>query len=968
MSAKVDSAEKKVVGKPPPLPHVRSFRRDLGRALYAWKAGLFRVELLKIALIAVIAAASLLVIDFYLALPSAVRVVLLILGGLAAFTALGLAWTSIRRLTLADVARRIDQLGKSARHPVLSAHELLSTTSTTSPDSQGGLTRFLIDRSIITANATLSAVPLGSVRPKEKLRPAWSRLLIALAILAVVAALCWPIASVLFSRLALPWRDIPPYSPLEFVITPATPEVHYGDDAAIEVAITGSSIDHPVRFLSRAIDSEDDAVFETLCFQDGPDRYAQRLERVVRPTEFAIAVGKARSRWHSIDLLLEPKVALASVTVTPPRYAGQTPQTFLIGEKPLASLRGSTVALTVTSNRPLNDGEITLTPTDAPEGASRGILGRRSGTQSIEFEWELEEEAELEVVIRDVRGTANRDLLAINQRLVPDKSPTLELEKPPLHLMATPSISVPIQISATDDLGLSRVEMVRTVVGYRDRSEQIGPGMNTLTKRRFDFKSGLDLLDLGVRPGETLELYFQATDHNPSLLGVASSEMARIQIISDEEYADIIRTRTTLREFSERYRVMNRTLDELREKLEKLQEAIDSEDAEAIAAAREEAAAAARVAEDLFSKLAQDFAAFDLERETLERATEMSQQLERIGDRLAPDADPASAEEIQQMLADLGQSKEPFREDQAQAEEAEAVARLMQKAVEFSRLAQEQDTLARRLKRFEAETRATDQPLLDSLGESQDQIADSLRDFTREMREAIQELPVGYEDLAESARQFMNQVIDSGAREDMGTSTTAAGNEDGSRSFQYSSLAAEKLQAILEGEGENASEFGQLANGTIPFNMPGSLKKTLSEMLSALCLGMRLGDGNGPGNRPGTGRGGGGGAGGGYGGNSDDGFAVAGYTALDIPVLGPTRMRLQDIPSSRMGDEEDQSQTAATAPNEAAAGDRITSTGGEEAAASPLDFGSVPEKYRDAVKRYFTPDDASITIRPKTAE
>ena len=458
----------------------------------------------------------------------------------------------------------------------------------------------------------------------------------------------------------------------------------------------------------------------------------------------------------------------------------------------------------------------------------------------------------------------------------------------------------------------------------------------------------MNLSSLGVQPGEVLELYFQAIDRNPSLLGVASSEVARIQIISEEDYANIIRTRTTIEEFAERFRIVSESLEQLRQKLARVEKSLDSGDSGATDEARESALEAAAEASRLFEALAGDFAAFDLEEAAIEQAEGTLADLEDITEQLRSRDEPLTSEQLARMREQLGARREDFARQEKQAEEVAAVSRVMARAVEFSNLARDQDTLARRLKRFERDTRARDVAFLEALGEDQDVLRERLQECTRALEEAIGELPAGHEELAEGAGALLEEVKRSGAGADMETSSDFASNENGAKSYQFSSLAAEKLNDLLEGEGA-AGDFSALASNEFRFPAPPSLEKTLGEMLSALCLGM--GPGSTPGSTPAMGQG----SGAGVGGSSDDGYSMAGYTALDIPVMGPPRLRLRQLQPASLAGDDSSSAGGATAVGDVDASDLLAVEQRAYEHASPLDLDRVPEKYRAAVRRYFTP-------------
>ena len=267
----------------------------------------------------------------------------------------------------------------------------------------------------------------------------------------------------------------------------------------------------------------------------------------------------------------------------------------------------------------------------------------------------------------------------------------------------------------------------------------------------------------------------------------------------------------------------------------------------------------------------------------------------------------------------------------------------MEIAAEFSEIVRGQETLTRRLKQFEMETRSAHVPFLQALGKDQSTLKDQLENFEKALGERISKIPANYDSLAESARAFLNEVMKARADVDMETSSDAAGNEDGAKSYRYSSLALEKLNALLSQNGDGQA-FCKLCEGQMQFPVPSELETTLSQMLSSIFLR------SGSGNASGTGS-----SGLGTGGDSSDGYSMAGFSALDIPVIGPQRMRLDYQSNTQLSEDTSSSNQnsgpVAESPSES---ERFENTTNLQPTASPLDFDLVPEQYRDAVKRYFT--------------
>ena len=182
-----------------------------------------------------------------------------------------------------------------------------------------------------------------------------------------------------------------------------------------------------------------------------------------------------------------------------------------------------------------------------------------SGPKTASFTWTSTRSGRLSATLRDVRSTPTPQPLDLAFRALPDLPPNVSLTSPPRQILATPKSKIPVTGRAEDDFALAKVQFVRTLSGFRDRSHVVAPA---LSEKSYDFADTLDLEDLGLEPGQSIELMLDATDHNPSLSGQGSSEISRIQIISEAEYAQYIRAKTTISQFTARFQAAADAIDQ----------------------------------------------------------------------------------------------------------------------------------------------------------------------------------------------------------------------------------------------------------------------------------------------------------------------------------------------------------------------------------------------------------------------
>jgi len=905
-----------------------------GSALFCsrlrWQIGLFLRALFRLAGHATIVLFLYVLLDFFLAFGTRTRIVL---NAAACMFLAGcfFAWTvNILKITDRDAATRADRRLSVKRKPILSAFELENWMR--ARPAEAGLSSFLVGQAVDRAAGDMERLRLRDQYPLLDIGRQLRLMVIQVALVALMLAAHGTASRIILSRIRHPTHDIPPYSRYTFHITPELPEILYGGDAELTVAIDGAPIRSQVWLITR----HGRNTHRTACFQESPTEFAQRLEKVVSPVEFCFAVGRARSKWRRVGLMLQPQIAMAEAQITPPPYSRRPVRRFFVGNEEFAALSRSKATLAITSNRPLLDGVLTATPLDGL-AADRIVPGRRTARNTVEFEWEMDRPARIDVTIRDLRGTRNRDVLRIQQKILPDLPPEAYITHPGPFALATPSAKLPLTGNVTDDLGLRSVELVRTVVGYRDRIKPLGPHSVTCD---FDFSTSLDLKALGTEPGQVLEFYLEAGDLNPTLMGIGASDVARVQIISEEEYAGMLRNRATLDQFMDRYNQAAEHVNNLKKALREIKKAAEANDSQASAQALEKARAAAEAAARFFSRLATDFPIYDIENRLAKVSDKMAgtmQSIAKMLNGLAP-GNPRMPGTAEALLRTLGESGGELRKEIGNAKEMELVARVMECAGTFREIHRRQQDVMRRLGRFQQE-HSKDMRLLAALGRRQDKNRRALEQFVSDLYDRAGKLPDTYRDLRSSAKEFADLVGKYGIPGLMAEAAGAAGNQDGRQAHSSATLALEALEKLMS---DCKGGFGGMCRGqNMKFRVPKDVAATLAQMLASL-LGQ--GQSQGIGQSPGIGAG--------PVGPSQDGFWMGGYSPMNMPVYGPSRMM---FPSTSMDVRATAGSGSGAGSGHVAPGDseRINVKHKSEVGSRSMPLENVPEKYRNAVKRYF---------------
>lgn len=855
-----------------------------------------------------------------------------------------LAWRRAARVPMTTIAARADAAAGDARREVSAALDIAKGGG----NESGSLHEYL--SGLVTARATgsLASLPSKQLFSRKEGLAAWRFAAWAGAALVVLALIHPRATGIIVGRLLHPASELPPYSPYTFTLAGENaPKVIYGKEASLAVDIEGPPFTGEVTLLIRPAGGGETDRLPT--FRETSTRHTRKLEGVTAPVNFAFAVGRGRSAWHRLEVIYQPRLESAEVELSPPAYSRLSGTRFSLGSEDLRGLRGTSVRLLAESNRPLSGGVL---EGRAPQG--REVLQRVEGVpvaeeeKKVAFQWEIDGDLVWTLDLTDVRGGRMEETVALAQRLIPDEKPRVDLVEPGPLIFATPESEVKMVWEIEDDLGLDRVELLRSAERFRDRVQTLPEGSG---EKRLRVERATLLGNLGVRPGQTLEFLLEARDRNPSLLGVGSAPAASIRIISEEEYASQIRLRTTLEEFSGRYRALREKLEAAQSSLEALAEAARSGDAARLEAARAEAIRAQQEAAQWFKAFASDFPAFATDEQLNDLSGDLHEELLKNLSDLEKEegwSDPAKAEALANRLRErLTPGATQLAGQEAVAAGISTLGAVMEMAAELEAIHDEQRDISHRLDRIARELalgQTDSRGDIPTLRARQVNNHERLAEVEEKLPERLSQLPESAESLRAGAEKVLEMLKSLQVQKQMSDSASQAGEGKVPGAAEDAALALANLDQILTQE---KNDFCRICQGGEPGFCQGDglAALTLAQMLDALRGRSRS-------RTAGNGDGSGGGGGSGLGGFGGSGTTMQGIQ-LDIPLIGPPRVQLSQPPGGMGGPGRESGTTASALKTEATAG---ALPGGESAAPdgrawTPED---VPPKYRDAVGRFFS--------------
>ena len=847
-------------------------------------------------------------------------------------------WRSAREATL---ARRVDSAG-DYRGQVLTGWEL--SFADVKSSSARPVTQLLAQKTVARAAQLAAQVSPGQAVSAQPLkRP----LIVCLGLASALGLLVWIVpglAATEWLRFSDPFGEEPPFSALQFQVTPGDVNVRYGDGLEISTTVSGGPVERVELAVRAANDpSEHDEVLPMFAESNG--RWRTTLSRLTDDKQYVVRARGGRSKTYRIQVITVPRIEQVRVRVTPPAYTKQPAYEGPLPQGGIAGLRGTKVEFHATSNRPLSGGEVSLKSGDGePTVVKLNPISPHS--QEAVGEFAITRAAKFSLDVFDVDGQRALEPMPGTITLLVDERPFVRILQPRENALATPTASVPVEIAAEDDYGVARVQLFRSLNDSRPLPLDLPVGAEQ-PRRRHD-KLYLQLAPYGLEPGDVIKLFARVEDNDPDGAKGSESKVVTLQIISQEEFERMQRVQAGLKVLLSKYQQAQRRMEGLAKQLEGLrkkhadlantpEEGLKKLDKQRRDDLRE-MAKQMRADQEAIRAAAKKLLPYDLDKNlsaelenTVRRLEKMAQETEDLAG-----LDEATQEQMKKLLgklaSDLADERKAFDEEATKPlEQLAQLFPLIADQQTFVEIVARQRDLAERLaslKGQEGQDNPAAKARMRDLENEQRQIREDLAKLLDDIATRAAELPDDPElaELKETAEKFVKDVRESGAAAAMSEAENALAEFAGTKAHAKAVEAAEILEKFLS----QCKSIGSGAGKCIVFR-PG-LGNKLGDTIGQMLMEMGLGNGGGMGR----------GMGSGYSARRNSNVGLYG----NLPTSG-------DDPASGSGEPKD------ATPNGAGGsirpeGNQPTNIGTNPNAATGATGGeNVPARYRTRVGQYF---------------
>ena len=483
-----------------------AIRRAKNRATrIVWIAGALAVWLLAVFLFAFT--------DYRSSLSKVLREAdALVLGGILVFAAIRL-WLLMRRPGNAkNTALELESRRPDLGCVVSTATEYLTGERTAAQDYEPELVEALQEQAAKKIRAVKT--------PWEgrKIAAALGGFLLALGVLAFFV-LRMPGGGTAILRVTGPWANAT-YTRVD--VKPGNAEVATGHNLNVLAAFHGR-LPKDACLLWRASQSD---FWQTVALTlSGQGICTNLIPNITTNTVYKVTGGDAVSPEFSINLYNPPEIKSLLTTVTFPAYTKHPPVEETTPD--LRVVRGSRLAFRLVASGEITGATMCFTnqrPVELTRDSNNQWTASLAATNSFDYRVELVDKA----------GRKGGNENPYHVVVVADAPPQVDIVGPGADIRADPTNKIPLQISATDDFGVSGIKLVFHKLSEPENT--VVCNATNLNKPETSALAELDLTPLHLQPYDVVAYHAEASDNNTlDGPGIGKSPVYFIEVTSKEE-------------------------------------------------------------------------------------------------------------------------------------------------------------------------------------------------------------------------------------------------------------------------------------------------------------------------------------------------------------------------------------------------------------------------------------------------
>jgi hypothetical protein len=462
----------------------------------------------RVGMMASLGLAGAFVVDYRYDLAPTTRMI--VLSSIVTLTVLAfLVWVVVplcRRIGWAELAAMADKANPRWEDALTSAVELFDPDH---PDSFKG-SPVMRELLLKQTRQRIDDLDLEEVVSSRK---AWSSVRWGLAsclMLAIPVFVAPSMYRQLWQRFLMPWGNWGTAGAWTVAVENGDRIVARGTDVELlAMAEKDGQVEPPKSLTLEWRDSAGTTDRRAMPFDEARKAFVAVVPHVMRDFDFRIAVERQKSRDYKVQVVEPPVVTKIRLDVEPPAYAGWPAQSLDGAIGSIKVFEKSRLKFTLEFNKPVETAQLVWR--QHGDANKKLELAASKQTASLEVTADPVVAGPFLFNLEDIHKLSNNDTVPRELVVVTDEAPRLTV-KGDHSTEARPDDVVPIDVTASDDVGLGSLEL-HLIVEEKPR-EPIAVEV-VRGQKNFEHRFTLDLSQLNVEHGQWLNYRVRITDERP---------------------------------------------------------------------------------------------------------------------------------------------------------------------------------------------------------------------------------------------------------------------------------------------------------------------------------------------------------------------------------------------------------------------------------------------------------------------
>ena len=414
-----------------------------------------------------------------------------------------------KKLTEHDVALHIEQHYTDLEDRLVSSlqfggqeaiHEVIAERS----EQEDEIASHLINRLVADTAEKTKELDFKKTVSKKKLRNYWGIALLAVAVLLLCLFIFPSQLNQALSRILSPWENTKPVMATEFAVSPGNAKILSGQNQLIDVNVSGRTV--PTVTLHYQQGESDWKDVDMISEAEEKRKFTYELFNITQTLKYYVTGKNAKSEIYTINVYEMPKIMQIDVSYTYPEYTKLNP-IVQQGEGNIRAVVGTEVQIRATANKGIAEATLNIV------GKGPKSMAITDG-RTLTCELTVLEDSKYTINVTCVDGFKNENPIEYTITALKDEAPKVVITKPGRDIKATKVEEVDIVVEATDDFGVTNVDLKYSVGIDKEASAPMELSQPGGDSKKVSGTHTFFLEEMNIEPGDVITYHAEALDNN----------------------------------------------------------------------------------------------------------------------------------------------------------------------------------------------------------------------------------------------------------------------------------------------------------------------------------------------------------------------------------------------------------------------------------------------------------------------